>query len=110
LSEIEAGKVKPGYDFIVNITRECRVNLYYLLFGKGNEFLEAFDNTLGSSEDPKGHIENFKHVIWYVEHSPMLLHTLVGFAARFIYENKSFIDSEIERYKDRDNKDKGEQP
>jgi transcriptional regulator with XRE-family HTH domain len=110
LSEIEAGKVKPGYDFIMSIAKEFRVNLYFLLFGKGNVFLETFDDSVGSSEGPKGHIDNFKHILWYAERSPMLMHTLVGFAAKYIYENKSFIDSEIERFNTKDNKDKGVKP
>ncbi|MDQ1351403.1 MAG: hypothetical protein QG657_1705 [Acidobacteriota bacterium] len=101
LSEIEAGKVKPGYDFIVNIAKEFRVNLYFLLFGKGNELLDPFDDSVGNSEDPKGHIENFKHILWYAERSPMLMHTLFGFAARFIYENKSYIDIEIKKFKNK---------
>ncbi len=107
LSEIEAGKVKPSYDFIMSISKECRVNLYFLLYGKGNVFLDPFDDSVGNSEDPKGHIENLKHVLWYIERSPMLMYAVMSFATRFIYENKSSIDSEIERY---NNKDKGVKP
>jgi len=110
LSEIEAGKVKPGYNFIMSISKECRVNLYFLLYGKGKMFLDPFDDSVSNSEDPKGHIENFKHVLWYLERSPMLMHTLVGFAARYIYENKGFIDNEIDRFNNKENKDKGEKP
>jgi transcriptional regulator with XRE-family HTH domain len=46
-SEIESGKYKPNYEFIYNLAKEFNVNLYYLLFGKGDMFLEP-DRFIGT--------------------------------------------------------------
>ena len=35
LSDIETGRSYPGYDFFYNMVEHFNVNLYYLLFGRG---------------------------------------------------------------------------
>ncbi len=40
LSEIESGQNKPGFDFLVSISRVFNANLYYILFGTGEMIRE----------------------------------------------------------------------
>jgi len=40
LSEIESGQTKPGFDFLVSISRVFNANLYYILFGTGEMIIE----------------------------------------------------------------------
>jgi transcriptional regulator with XRE-family HTH domain len=40
LSEMEKGKYKPNLDFITKLSSEFNVNLYYLIFGRGDMFTD----------------------------------------------------------------------
>ena len=42
LSELESGKSKPAYDVLVNLKEQFNINIYYVLFGKG----EMFENPI----------------------------------------------------------------
>lgn len=38
LSDLESGKSKPGFDVLINLSEKFKVNIYYVLFGKGEMF------------------------------------------------------------------------
>ncbi len=99
LSEAENAKYKPGLRFYNNILQKYNVNLNYLLTGKG----EMFNKTKETEEMPAkklfGPIESGDELLWYIKRSPLFMHTLMGFATRFLYENKMHIKSEIEEYR-----------
>jgi transcriptional regulator with XRE-family HTH domain len=98
LSEAENAKYKPGLRFYNNILQKYNVNLNYLLTGKG----EMFNKTKETEEIPVkklfGPIQSGDELIWYIKRSPLFMHTLMGFATRFLYENKMHIKIEIEEY------------
>jgi transcriptional regulator with XRE-family HTH domain len=98
LSEIEAGKSKPGYDFFFNISKFCNVNIAFLLHGKGEMFVEFDKGPMITSKEPNYQIETLNELLWYIERSSLLKHTIMGFATKFIYENEETMNKELEKY------------
>jgi transcriptional regulator with XRE-family HTH domain len=100
LSEIEAGKSKPGYDFLFNISKICNVSLAYVLHGIGEIFTGIdYGPTITSKEPEHDHIDTLEELLWYLERSPLLKHNVMGFAAKFIYDNETGVKKEIEKNK-----------
>lgn len=38
LSDLETGKSKPSFDVLVKLSEQFKINLYYVVFGKGDMF------------------------------------------------------------------------
>ncbi|UCH97375.1 MAG: helix-turn-helix transcriptional regulator, partial [Candidatus Aminicenantes bacterium] len=99
LSEIEAGKSKPGYDFFFNISKICQVSLPYVLHGVGEMFTDIDYGPLITSTEPEhDHIDRLEELLWYLERSPLLKHNVMGFAAKFLYDNETAVKKEIEKF------------
>jgi transcriptional regulator with XRE-family HTH domain len=99
LSEIEAGKSKPGYDFFYNISKICNAGIPYVLHGVGEMFTDIDYGPSISSKEPKNDIiESMDELLWNIERSPLLRHNVMGFAAKFIYDNKTAVNKEIETF------------
>ena len=98
LSEIEAGKSKPGYDFFYHISKVCNVSLPYVLHGVGVMFTGLDYGPKTTSQEPEDeHIENLEQLLWYVERSSLLRHNVLGYAAKFLYDNEVAVKKEIEK-------------
>jgi transcriptional regulator with XRE-family HTH domain len=98
LSEIEAGKSKPGYDFFYNISKTCNVSIPYVLHGVGEMFTDIDYGPMTTSKEPKNcSIETLAELLWYLEHSPLLKHNVMGYAMKFIYDNETAVKKEIEK-------------
>ena len=104
ISDVESGKSKACYDFFYNISNTYNVNLYYLVYGEGEVFGKA--GTVSSLEDQEvgKPVEKAEELIWYIYHSPLLMHTLMGFATKFIYDNEAIVKKDIENYKSKEEK------
>jgi transcriptional regulator with XRE-family HTH domain len=99
LSEIEAGKSKPGYEFFYHISRVCNVSIPYLLHGVGGMFTDIdYGPDITSREPEDEHIANMDELLWYTERSPLFKHNILGFAAKFLYDNEEAMKKEIEKY------------
>ena len=72
LSEIEAGKSKPGYDFLFNISKIGNVNLAYVLHGIGEMFTGIdYGPSITSKEPENDNIDTLEELAWYLERSPL---------------------------------------
>ena len=97
LSEIEGGKGNPGHTFFYKLTTRYHVNLNYLFHGDGEMFTrKKFKKKIGKNEN-LGEIETIDELYWYLENSTLLRSQLIGFAAKFIYENEEIIRKNIKR-------------
>ena len=94
-SEIESGKYKPNYEFIYNLAKEFNVNLYYLLFGKGDMFLEP-DRFIGTGA---GRLmvnrEEVDRFLWYFNRSPIVQFLTLANFRTVLRKDKEAIDLEI---------------
>lgn len=96
LSEIENGKVTPGYTFLFKISTRFNVSLDYLFHGKGKMFL-SFDPT--GTMDETGFPEQIKTIddlAWLADRSPMFRNYILAVAAKFRYENGPLLEKDIE--------------
>jgi hypothetical protein len=67
------------------------VNLYYLLFGEGEMFLESLNIGSGISRYLVSHPE-MKRFNWYFERSPILQHFILGQFRRYMNEEREAIE------------------
>jgi len=104
MSEIENGKYKPGHDFLYNIVKTHNVNLYYLLFGDGEMFLESL--TIGGGLSPyfSTNLE-IKRFLWYFERSPILQHFILGHYRRYMNDERENIERDARLFVDETEKD-----
>jgi transcriptional regulator with XRE-family HTH domain len=104
LSEIENGKYKPGFDFFKNILDQFNVNLHYLLTGQGEMFNQFEKKPVKEIKNPFTSIESGEELLWYIDRSLLFKHTVLGFATKFLYDNKPHIKSEIEEFETKKNR------
>ncbi|NIM17292.1 MAG: helix-turn-helix domain-containing protein [Candidatus Aminicenantes bacterium] len=96
LSEVEAGKTKPGFDFFYNISKNFNVNMAFLLHGTGTMFREKpREPSLGDKKIGE-QIETPEELMWYIENSRLFMHTMLGFATKFLYDNENIIKKDIQ--------------
>jgi hypothetical protein len=41
-------------------------------------------------------IETVEELVWYIENSPLFMHTIIGFATKFLYDNETIIKKDID--------------
>ena len=98
LSEIEHGNSNPGFDFFYKISTACNVSLDYLFHGIGEMMLRDKIN-LEEIFDEREYVRDIvtvEDLLWLIEHSAMFKNTIMGFAAKFNYENEEIIKKNIE--------------
>ena len=101
LSEIESGKANPGYDFFYKISTLYNISLDYLFHGIGEMMSRNRIRLKADKNDFIDEIENIDDLLWFFEYSPMFKNTVMGFAAKFHYENEEIIRRNIEKHKSR---------
>ena len=99
LSEVEANKSKPGYEFLNNVILKFDVNPLYLMTGKGNMFLRRDDGGLTAPDDDYGEFGHIvKEMLLYFKMSPQVKMAVLEFFQRYVHENKDLIETEIKKY------------
>ena len=95
LSEIEAGRAKPMFDTIFNLTKKFNVNVFYLLHGQGDMF--AGDEIARSIEPNKygAYTEWLKNFLYYFYESDMVKFAMMGYFKKIMVENGITIEQEI---------------
>jgi len=97
LSEVESAKTKPGYDVFYNLSRHFPVNFSYLLHGEGEMLAAGKRKRPLTGKETGDRIETGDDLIWYIENSPLFMHTMLGFANKFLYDNEQIIKKDIGR-------------
>ncbi|MCU0285460.1 MAG: helix-turn-helix domain-containing protein [Acidobacteria bacterium] len=98
LSEIESGKYKPGFDFLVKLSQEFDVNLHYVLFGEGAMFLGPGRRFVEKVKSSGGSTEDVRKFLWYFERSSIIHYYILSAFKNKLLENKANIDREVEEY------------
>ncbi len=106
LSEIETGKYKPGYDFLVKITSEFNVNLYYILFGEGEMFIDPTAASYSGVEKFAVNIEDVRDFLYHFERSSILQYFILNqYKTKMVMEKEPIV-REIEEFEKRRKKKK----
>ncbi len=98
LSEIEAGKYKPGFDFISNIARVFKVNLYFLLFGIGEPFLDPEELKTRVKPNYAASEKEVERFLWYFQRSPLVQFFLLGHFRSLLSSEKRAIEEEAGQF------------
>jgi transcriptional regulator with XRE-family HTH domain len=98
LSEVEAGKSKPGYEFITSVTQKYNVNPMYLLTGDGGMFqAETPEETLIQEHDYGDLTQMVREMLRGFKRSPVIALAVLEFYKRYIYQNRDMIEDEADK-------------
>jgi len=99
LSEIERGKYSPNFEFMVNISREFNVNLYYLILGEGDMFIEPGKYTdLEILEELVSNSSHIRKFLYYFERSDIIRFFILSQFKYKLMSDKEMIDKEISEF------------
>lgn len=111
ISALETAYTGPGYYSFYQLAKYHKISPLYLLHGKGPAFIDQEEPKIQEKQEkepepeqkPKPEPPTFgndnpqvKEMLSYFERSPMVKHTVLGFFAKFIIENKDLIEKDIE--------------
>ncbi len=99
LSEIETGKYRPGFDFLVNISKELNVNLYYVLFGEGNMFIDPVTSSYTHVGNYAVNVDDVRDFLYNFERSPILQYFIMDQYKTRMQTGKDIIMRDIEENK-----------
>lgn len=95
LSELETGKFKPGYDFLVKVYKTFNVNLYYLLFGEGEMFIDPVSSFYTGEANFAANVDDVREFLHYFKKSSLMQYFILSeFKTRMMTERQN-IDREI---------------
>jgi DNA-binding XRE family transcriptional regulator len=99
LSEIEKGKYYPNFEFMFNIAREFNVNLYYLVFGEGEMFIEPGKHTdYGILEELLSSSSSIRKFLYYFERSEIVRFFILSEFKQKLMLEKDIIEKEIAEF------------
>lgn len=102
LSSIESGNSNASVDFLYHLSTRFKISLDYLFHGTGEIFLHDIPAPPQPPPPEREFIDDVETVddlVWLTQHSPMFKNTLMGFAAKYFYENENNIKRNIEKFK-----------
>ena len=101
LSQVEAAKTKPGYNFFKHMIEKFNVNPVYLLTGQGEMFLEEEKKKM-LGEIYKGEDkETVEELLYYLENVPVVRFAVLEYFLNYVHKNKPVIEEELEKSRSR---------
>ncbi|MCP5047752.1 MAG: helix-turn-helix transcriptional regulator [bacterium] len=97
LSEIENNKYKPGFNFLVNLYTRYSVNIYYVMFGQGDMFIDPqlprfFDNGKKYWVNP----DEVRSFLYYFEQSRLFQYEVMADFRKKFMKTQDVFDKDIE--------------
>ncbi len=99
LSELENGKIAPGYNFIFRLSKRFNVNLNYLIHGTGEMFTPGKHKKVRGLDDETSildRINSREDLEWFIDNSPLFRNYLISTGATYRYEHEELIAKDIE--------------
>lgn len=103
LSEVETGKTRPGYNFLMAIAREFGVSADYLLHGSGGIFLEKDNPDIVRLEFGEQNTE-VREMLHYFKVSPLVRYTVMAYTSKFLLTNAEIVKLDISKSNGKANK------
>jgi len=95
LSEIEAGRAKPMFDTIFNLTKKFKVNVYYLLHEQGEMFIgDDVELSIGTGKFGD-YTEWLRKFLYYFRESEMVRYSMMSYFKKYLLENERIIEKDI---------------
>ena len=101
ICDVEKGKYKPNCDFLENISRVLNVNLYWLIYGQGEMFLDPA--ILLDLQSYKYYVktEEVRNFLWYYQRSAIVQHSTMAHFYTLLIQQKQNIEKEIQEYEEK---------
>jgi transcriptional regulator with XRE-family HTH domain len=99
VTDIENGRVNPGFTFIANIAKVFNVNLYYLLYGEGSPYGTLLDDTQDGLRLFGKFDEKDREFFTFYCKSDFVRFTILGHFQKLKSENKKVIEEEVGDFK-----------
>lgn len=103
LSDVEAGRTGPGFYFFYQVTKFLEINPLYLLHGKEPVFIREAEEKETQESRPEPEQWNFgentrqvKEMLSYIERSPLVKFSILGYFSELILEKKDIIEADIQ--------------
>ena len=99
LSELESGRKNMTYNVFMRLIEVFHVHPNWFLLGTGHMLLagsETNDDVVLGNCQLESIDKDLPRVMWYLKHSPIVKHTVIGFALKFLHDNESIIKNDIE--------------
>lgn len=108
LSEIENGRANPSFEFFYRLSTLYNVNLNYLFHGIDDMFMprEIDKKKSGNQKEWRDDIESVHDLYWFMENSTIVKDTIMGFAAKFFYQNEDIIKRNIKKHREKQDENK----
>ncbi|MCP5050359.1 MAG: helix-turn-helix transcriptional regulator [bacterium] len=99
LSEIESGKATPNFPVLLRMVTHYNINLRYLFFEEGDMLSNALDKGAPDERQTVDDVNSLEDLLWLLEHSPAFKHNIMGYAAKYFFDNNEMIRKNIEHFK-----------
>ena len=96
-SEIEAGRKKPGSEFLLNLAHMFNINPNFILLGKGEMFLPEEDENEGDMFDFDRELDSVGSLLWRMKRSAFFRKTIMGYAGKIILENEDTLKLRLKK-------------
>jgi transcriptional regulator with XRE-family HTH domain len=100
ISEMESGKTKPGFNFMVELFEKHKANPSWLILEEEEMFIDESTNQ-PSHLDFGGQTKEVLEMISYMEKSPFVRSTLLSNFMKFLYENEAIIKKDVDKNKNK---------
>jgi transcriptional regulator with XRE-family HTH domain len=104
LSDIEKGKVNPGFNFLMRIYRKYKVSLDWLLFNEGDMFCGIGIKERGRLPefDYGDQTERVIEMLDIMDKSPFFLSYMMSQYIKSYYEYENVISKDLEKHKSKE--------
>ncbi|NIM13686.1 MAG: helix-turn-helix domain-containing protein [Candidatus Aminicenantes bacterium] len=101
LSDIELGKTRPSFDFLISCYSKYKLNISWLLVGDGPMFLDRESGKKVCEYDFGDQSEVMHEMLGMMEKSKYCRNVLAASLLRTYYENETIIKRDLKRETDK---------
>ncbi|UCH92705.1 MAG: helix-turn-helix transcriptional regulator [Candidatus Aminicenantes bacterium] len=98
MCHIEKGLYRPNFEFLVNISKKFNVNLYYVLFGEGDMFLDPFIWYMNQSDGYAVNPGEVRRFLWFFQRSQIVQYLTLGYFKTIMKRERQSIEQEINEF------------
>lgn len=98
LSEIEKGKTKPGYNFLIKCAQTFKVSPTWLLLGVGPVVLDEKTELFDDPDEFGEQTEGIRDLLTFFRKSPLVRLSVMAFASKFLLNNEAIINRDIREH------------
>jgi transcriptional regulator with XRE-family HTH domain len=95
LSELEKGKTKPGYNFLINLYETFDISPSWVLLGKGSMYQDKKNGLSSNDGDFGDDSKEIRDLLIYLQKSPLVRATILAEFSKFLLSNEEIVIRDI---------------